>query len=134
MAVLWRYGQANDCPIVPAAWLVGLVRLRPSRRPCPGAPFTASRDQLGAISRSLAPVRQSPDKLTSDIAKLQAAKPDTPGPDISVSRTSAPPPAAVVTGRKVVTPASHRRGDRPTVSFLSLKADSIKVGGGSEGR
>jgi hypothetical protein len=89
--------------------LVGLVRLRPSRRPCPGAPFTASRDQLGAISHSLAPVRQSPDKLTSDIAKLQAAKPDTPGPDISVSRTSAPPPAAVVTGRKVVTPASQLR-------------------------
>lgn len=72
----------------------------------PGASFTASRDQLGAISHSLSLVRQSLDKLTSDIAKLQGAKQDTL--DIHVSRTSAPPPAAVVPGRKVVPPASQQ--------------------------
>jgi hypothetical protein len=74
----------------------------------PGAPFAATRDQLGAISHSLALVRQSLDKLASDIAKLQAAKQDAGGPDIRVSRTSAPPPAGVVPGRKVVTPASQQ--------------------------
>jgi hypothetical protein len=75
----------------------------------PGAPFAASRDQLGAISHSLAVVRQSLDKLASDIAKLQAAKQDAGGPDIRVSRTSAPPPAGAVPGRKVVTPASQQQ-------------------------
>jgi len=74
----------------------------------PGAPFAASRDRLGAISHSLALVRQSLDKLASDIAKLQAAKQDALGPDIRVSRTSAPPPAGVVPGRRVVTPAAQQ--------------------------
>jgi hypothetical protein len=78
----------------------------------PGAPFAASRDQLGAISHSLGLVRLSLDKLASDIAKLQAAKQDTPGPDIRVNRTSAPPPAAVVPARKVVTPTSQQPAAR----------------------
>jgi hypothetical protein len=72
----------------------------------PGASFAAPRDQLAALSNSLALVRQSLDKLASDIAKLQPAKQDAPGPDVRVSRTSAPPPAAVALGRKPMTPAS----------------------------
>ncbi len=39
---------------------------------------TASPDQLAALSRSLAAVRQSVDKLAADITKLQATKQDTP--------------------------------------------------------
>lgn len=64
----------------------------------PAASLAPSPDQLGAISRSLAGVRQSVDKLTADIAKLQAAKQDTPSPDIRVSRTAPAPPGAA--GRK----------------------------------
>jgi hypothetical protein len=61
----------------------------------PAAPANASADQLAAISRSLAAVRQSVDKLAADLTKLQATKPDTVSPDIRVSRTSPPPPPAV---------------------------------------
>jgi hypothetical protein len=72
----------------------------------PAVSASASPDQLAAISRSLAAVRQSVDKLAADITKLQAAKPDTISPDVRVSRTSAPPPAAVgVPGRKPATPS-----------------------------
>jgi hypothetical protein len=67
----------------------------------PTASASASPDQLAAISRSLAAVRQSVDKLAADITKLQVIKPDTVGPDIRVSRTSPPPPPAVgAPGRK----------------------------------
>jgi hypothetical protein len=75
----------------------------------PAAPLAASPDQLGAISRSLALLRQSVDKLAADIAKLQAGKQDTPGPDIRVSRTSAPPPpTAGGTGRKSAAPIASQ--------------------------
>jgi hypothetical protein len=80
----------------------------PPRRLSLARSFAASRDQLGTISHSLALVRQSLDKLASNIAKLQAAKQDALGPDIRVSRTSAPPRAGVVPGHKVVTPASQQ--------------------------
>jgi hypothetical protein len=63
----------------------------------PGASFAAPRDRLAALSHSLA-LRQSLDKLASDIAKLQPQ--DAPG--------SVPPPAAVALGRKPVTPASQQ--------------------------
>jgi hypothetical protein len=68
VAVLRRYGQANDCRIVPGAWLpeLGLLPagsiLRAGAEA--GAPFTASRDQLGALSHSLALAPQSLEKLT----------------------------------------------------------------------
>jgi hypothetical protein len=66
---------------------------------------SASPEQLVAISRSLAAVRQSVDKLAADVTRLQATKPDTPSPDIRVTRTSAPPPAAVgASGRRPVPP------------------------------
>jgi hypothetical protein len=67
----------------------------PVAQAAPVAPAGASPDQLAAISRSLAAVRQSVDKLATDITRLQATKQDTLNPDIRVSRTSAPPPAAV---------------------------------------
>jgi hypothetical protein len=54
---------------------------------------SASPDQLAALSRSLAVVRQSVDKLAADITKLQAAKQD-PSP----ARTSTA--AAGAQGRK----------------------------------
>jgi hypothetical protein len=72
----------------------------------PAPRIAASPDQLGEISRSLTLVRQSVDKLTADIARLQATKQDTASPDIHVSRTSAlPPPAAVVPARKLAAPS-----------------------------
>jgi hypothetical protein len=75
----------------------------------PAAPLAASPDQLGAISRSLAVVRQSVDKLAADIARLQATKQDTASPDIRVSRTSAPaPPAASAPGRKPAAPVTSQ--------------------------
>ncbi len=72
------------------------------------ASLAASPDQLGAISRSLAVVRQSVDKLAADIAKLQATKQDTPSPDIHVNRTSASPPAAGASGRRPGPPSPVR--------------------------
>jgi hypothetical protein len=74
----------------------------------PAASTSTSPDQLAAISRSLAAVRQSVDKLTADLTKLQATKVDTVSPDIRVSRTSPPPPPAVgSTGRKPAAPPSQ---------------------------
>jgi hypothetical protein len=71
------------------------------------ASASASPDQLVAISRSLAAVRQSVDKLAADISRLQATKQDAAGPDIRISRTSAPPPPAVsIAGRKPAPPTS----------------------------
>jgi hypothetical protein len=59
-------------------------------------------NQLKAMSRDLAAVRQSVDKLAAEITKLQATKQGTP------DRTSAPPPAAVgAPGRKPVPPAAQ---------------------------
>lgn len=76
----------------------------------PAAALAASPDQLGAISRSLAVVRQSVDKLAADIGRLQGVKQDTPSPDIRVSRTSAPtPPAAAAPGRKTAAPVASRQ-------------------------
>jgi hypothetical protein len=60
----------------------------------PVAPTGASPDQIVAISRDLAVVRQSVDKLAADIAKLQAPQQGTP------DRTSASPPSAAVPVRK----------------------------------
>jgi hypothetical protein len=58
----------------------------------PAAP--AGPDQIVAISRDLAMVRQSVDKLAADITKLQA-------PQQGTERTSASaPPAAVAPARK----------------------------------
>jgi len=86
------------------AWLA--PRAAPAADAAPAASTSASPDQLAAISRGLAAVRQSLDKLAADVAKLQATKQDTLSPDIRVSRTSAPPPAAVgVPARKPTPPA-----------------------------
>jgi hypothetical protein len=73
----------------------------------PATPASASPDQLAAISRSLAAVRQSVDKLAADLTRLQAARPDTVSPDIRVSKTSPlPPPAVSPPGRKPALPQS----------------------------
>jgi hypothetical protein len=59
-------------------------------------------NQLKAMARDLAAVRQSVDKLAAEITKLQAIKQGIP------DRTSAPPPAAVgAPGRKPVPPAAQ---------------------------
>jgi hypothetical protein len=73
------------------AWLA--PQAAPVADAAPAASASASPDQLTAISRSLAAVRQSVDKLAVDLTKLQATKVDTVSPDIRVSRTS-PPPAS----------------------------------------
>jgi hypothetical protein len=53
----------------------------------PGA--SASPDQLAALSRSLAVVRQNVDKLAADITKLQAAKQDPSPPRPSTAAAGA---------------------------------------------
>jgi hypothetical protein len=63
---------------------------------------SVSPDQLAAISRGLAAVRQSVDKLAADVTKLQAAKQEPPG------RTSAPAVAVSTQGRKPGQAASAR--------------------------
>jgi hypothetical protein len=65
-----------------------------------GSAAGASPDQIAAISRGLIAVRQSVDRLAADIAKLQATKHETPGPESRVVRTSAPAPAAGPAGRR----------------------------------
>jgi hypothetical protein len=63
----------------------------------PAAPAGASPDQFAAISRGLAVVRQSVDKLAADVTKLQATQQG------ALERTSAPPPSpAGVPARKPV--------------------------------
>jgi hypothetical protein len=51
----------------------------------------ASSEQIAALSRGLAAVRQSVDRLAADIAKLHPINQDAPGPESRVVRTSAPP-------------------------------------------
>jgi len=59
-------------------------------------------NQLKAMTRDLAAVRQSVDKLAAEITKLQVTKQGTP------DRASAPPPAAVgAPGRKPVPPPAQ---------------------------
>jgi len=53
----------------------------------PAGSASASPDLLAAISRGLAAVRQSLDKLAADISKLQAAKQDTPSAESRLIRT-----------------------------------------------
>ncbi len=61
----------------------------------PAALADASPDQLAAISRGLAVVRQSVDKLAADVTKLQTTQQG------ALERTSAPPPSpAGVPARK----------------------------------
>jgi hypothetical protein len=88
------------------AWLA--PQAVPVADAAPAASASSSPDQLAAISRSLAAVRQSVDKLAADLTKLQATKPDTVSPDIRVSRSSPPPPPAVgPPGRKPAAPPSQ---------------------------
>jgi hypothetical protein len=63
---------------------------------------TTSSDQLAALSRGLAVVRQSVDKLAAEITKLQATKPETS------NKTSAPASVAGggAPGRKPIPPAA----------------------------
>jgi len=88
----WQaYGSAARETI--ASWSPHLSWLAP-----PAAPAGASPDQLVAISRGLAVVRQSVDKLAADITKLQAIQQGV------LDRTSSPssplPSPAVVPARK----------------------------------
>jgi hypothetical protein len=95
---------ANSSPQL--AWLA--PQAAPVADASPAASASASPDQLTAISRSLAAVRQSVDKLAADITKLQATRPDMVSSDIRVSRTSPPPPPPVgAPGRKPVAPPSQ---------------------------
>jgi hypothetical protein len=88
------------------SWLA--PQAAPVAEAAPTAPASTSPDQLAAISRSLAAVRQSVDRLATDITKLQATKPDAVSPDIRVSRTSPPPPPAVGgPARKPTTPPAQ---------------------------
>jgi hypothetical protein len=72
-----------------ASWSPRLAWLAP-----PAAPTGASPDQIVAISRDRAVVRQSVDKLAADITKLQA-------PQQGTDKTpKSPPSSAVVPVRK----------------------------------
>src|SRR5258705_10040256 len=77
------YGRAAREAI--ASWLARQAGPVAQAAPTPFA--GASPDQLVAMSRSLAALRESVDKLAADITKLQATKQDAPG------RTSAPLPS-----------------------------------------
>ena len=80
-----------------ASWSPRLGWLAP-----PAALADASPDQLASISRGLAVVRQSVDKLAADVTKLQATQQG------ALERTSAPPPSpAGVPARKPVPPPSR---------------------------
>jgi hypothetical protein len=87
----WQsYGGAARGAI--ASWSPHLAWLAP-----PTAPAGASPDQIVAISRDLAVVRQSVDKLATDVTKLQAPQQG------ALARTSASPLSpAVVPVRKPV--------------------------------
>jgi hypothetical protein len=88
------------------AWLTPPAA--PVAEAAPTASASASPDQLAAISRSLAAVRQSVDRLAADITKLQATKPDTVSSDIRVSRTSPlPSPTVGAPVRKPTTPPAQ---------------------------
>jgi hypothetical protein len=87
----WQsYGGAAKGTI--ASWAPHLGWLAP-----PPAPAGTSPEQLVAMSRGLAVMRQDVDKLAADIIKLQAIQQG------AVDRTSASPPSpAVAPGRKPV--------------------------------
>jgi len=91
--VAWQsYGGATREAI--ASWSPRLAWLAP-----PPTPASASTNQIAAISRDLAMVRQSVDKLAADVAKLQAPQQG------ALNRTPASPPSsAAVPGRKPVPP------------------------------
>jgi hypothetical protein len=79
----WQsYGGAARETI--ASWSPRLAWLAP-----PAAPTGASPGQIVAISRDLAVVRQSVDKLAADITKLQA-------PQQGTDKTPASPPSSAV--------------------------------------
>lgn len=71
----------------------------PATQAGPAASAGASADQLAAISRGLAAVRQSVDKLAGDITRLQATRQETP------NRASTTGVSTAV--RKPVSPASQ---------------------------
>jgi hypothetical protein len=94
--LIWQsYGGAAREAI--ASWSPHLGWLAP-----PTAPAGASPDQLAAVSRGLAVVRQSIDKLAADITKLEATQQD------AIDRTPTPSPSpARVPARKPVPPPSR---------------------------
>jgi len=107
--LVWQsYGDAARGTI--AGWAPQLEWLAPQAAPVAQAASATSAgtspSQLVAISRGLAAVRQSVDRLAADVARLQAPKHDAPSPDVGVSRTSAvPPPVVGAPVRKPVSPA-----------------------------
>jgi hypothetical protein len=88
---------------VMASWSPHLGWLAP-----PPAPGGASPEQLVAVSRGLAVMRQNVDKLAADITKLQAIQQG------SLDRSSASPPSpAVALGRKPVSQPPPVRAPPP---------------------
>jgi hypothetical protein len=82
----WQsYGDATRETIT--SWSPRLAWLAP-----PAAPAGASPDQIVAISRDLAVVRQSVDKLAADITKLQAPQHGTDRTPASVAPARRPGP------------------------------------------
>jgi hypothetical protein len=63
------------------------------------APAAASPEHIAALSRSLATVRQSLDKLAADIGKLQPARQESQA-RTSAAPVSLPPPATAASSRK----------------------------------
>jgi len=93
----WQsYGRAAREVI--ARWLAP----RPVAQAAPISFTDASSDDLLAMSRSLAALRDGVDKLAADITKLQATKQDTP------DRAAHLPSAADVPVQKPVPPTPPR--------------------------
>ncbi len=101
----WQiYGTAARQAV--ASLSPGLGWLTPAEPSASSA--SASPDQLAAISRSLAAVRQSVDKLAADITRLQATKPD---PAKTGPQPAAPSPASPnAQGRKPASTAQAPSG------------------------
>jgi hypothetical protein len=74
----------------------------------PGAPFAAPRDQLGAISHSAA----EPGQARLRYRQIAAGEAGRTRPRYPCQQASAPPPAAVVPGRKPLSPAPQQQPAR----------------------
>jgi hypothetical protein len=87
----WQsYADVTGRMVSGALSRIGLGWMAPPAPAIPAAPLAAhDLPDLAALSRSLATVRESVDRLAADLAKLQTAKQDPP------ARTTLGPPASV---------------------------------------
>jgi hypothetical protein len=105
--LVWQsYGGAARGVIAGLSPQLGWLAPQPAPAASPplASSASASPDQLAAISRSLTVVRQSVDKLTADITRLQTARPDPPPVRTAGPAAAAPQPAPAAPARKPAPP------------------------------